>query len=181
MQIYLRPVGIDDGSLIVKWRNSTNVLRHCFNKNKITIESNKKFFRDCIETGKYKQFIVERIDDDFGLASYPISTVYLKDFDDVNKRCELCIFTSDDNEWNVESQRLAIKYLLNKAFNDYGIHKIYTFVFSDNKNEIELMLSTGFRKEAVLIREAINLNGEYVDVFRMTITSNIYKKLKDID
>ena len=43
------------------------------------------------------------------------------------------------------------------------------------------MLSTGFRKEAVLIREAINLNGEYVDVFRMTITSNIYKKLKDID
>lgn len=84
----------------------------------MTIEGNSKFFKDNVETGKYIQYIVERIEDDFGVSSYPIATVYLKDFDRINMRCELCIFTSDDGEWNTESQEIAIKMLLDKAFDE---------------------------------------------------------------
>lgn len=176
MRIYLRPITLEDGAAIVKWRNAPDVSSHCFDKNPITIESNAAFFKNYIETGKYKQYIVERIDEDFGVSSYAIATVYLKDFDKVNHRCELCIFTSDDQEWNTESQSIAIKLLLDKAFTEFEMHKVYTFVFAGNKDEIALMKRAGLKEEAVLEKEAINLIGEYVDVFRMTILGENYKR-----
>lgn len=176
MRIYLRPITLDDGSNIVKWRNSPDVRSHCFDKNSVTIESNEAFYRAYVETGKYKQFIVERIDEDFGVSSYPIATIYLKDFDVINNRCELCIFTSDDQEWNTESQSIAIKLLLDKAFSEFRMHKVYTYVFADNKDEVALIKRAGLREEAVLEKEAINLYGEYVNVLRMTILAENYKK-----
>ncbi len=175
MRIYLRPVTLDDGARIVKWRNSPDVSSHCFDKTPITVESNAAFFKANIETGKYKQFIVERIDEDFGVSSYPIATVYLKDFDLVNRRCELCIFTSDDQEWNTESQSIAINLLLKKVFKEYGMHKVYAFVFADNTDEVALMKRVGLKEEAVLKKEAVNSRGDYVDVLRMTIVDEEYE------
>lgn len=176
MRIYLRPIALEDGATIVKWRNAPDVSSHCFDKNPITIDSNAVFFRNYVETGKYKQYIVERIDEDFGVSSYPIATVYLKDFDKVNRRCELCIFTSDDQEWNTESQSIAIKLLLEKAFTEFEMHKVYTFVFADNYDEVALMKRAGLKEEAVLEKEAVNSQGEYVDILRMIILVENYKK-----
>lgn len=178
MRIYLRPITLEDGPIIVKWRNTTDVSSHCFDKTQITVESNAAFYKSYIESGKYKQYIVERIDEDFGVSSYAIATVYLKDFDRVNHRCELCIFTSDDQEWNTESQSIAIKMLLDKAFSEFGMHKVYTYVFADNKDEVALMKRAGLKEEAVLEKEAVNLSGEYVDVLRMTIHVENYKKVE---
>ena len=96
MRIFLRPITEKDTVNIVKWRNSDKVRSHCMTKAPITEESHLKFFKEYVLTGKYKQFIVERIEEETGLVSYPIATVYLKDLDRENKRCELCIFTSND-------------------------------------------------------------------------------------
>ena len=175
MKIYLRPVTLEDGAQLVKWRNAPNVSDHCFDRRNISIESNEQFFHAFIETDKYKQFIVERIDEDFGVASYPIATVYLKDIDNVNHRCELCIFTSDDQEWNTESQSIAIKMLLGKAFKEFEMHKVYTYVFAKNGDEIDLMTRSGFKEESIMKNEAINSEGEYSDVYRMSFFAKDYK------
>lgn len=167
MRIFLRPITEDDGKKIVKWRNAPQVARHCFNRVPVTEESNRDFYKNHVETGHYKQYIVERVDEDFGVASYPIATVYLKDMDVINRRCELCIFTSDDEEWNTESQSIAIKLLLDKAFNEFGMHKVYSYVFSEFQDEIELLRRAGFFEEAILGKEALSLNGNYVDAYRM--------------
>lgn len=172
MRIYLRPVTKSDGENIVKWRNTPKVASHCINKRPITIESNLAFYKEYVETGRYKQFIVERVDEDFGVSSYSIATVYLKDMDMFNKRCELCIFTSDDQEWNTESQSIAIKMLLEKAFNEYGMHKVYSYVFYKYIDEAELLMSAGFTTEAILRKEALNLDGQYEDVVRFCIVKN---------
>lgn len=169
MRIYLRPITLEDGPNIVKWRNSPGVLSHCRNKTPITIESNELFYKNFVETGRYKQFIVERVDEDFGVSSYPIATVYLKDMDKTNKRCELCIFTSDDQEWNTESQSIAIRMLLEKAFNEYGMHKVYSYVFYNFIDEAELLKSAGFSIEAVLKKEAMTLEGTYEDLIRFSV------------
>jgi len=169
MRIFLRPVTENDGANIVKWRNSDKVKNHCMTKAPITEESNLKFFRDNIATGKYKQFIVERIEEETGLVSYPIAAVYLKDLDNENHRCELCIFTSDDVEWNSEGQSIAIKMLLEKAFGEYGMHKIYSYVFYKYSDEVELMKAAGFSVEAILKEEAINENGVFEDLIRLAI------------
>ena len=173
MRIYLRPVTEEDGELIVRWRNAPNVSSHCFTKNKITLESNRRFYKEYIETGKYVQFIVERMEEQFGVASYPIATCYLKDIDYNNKRCELCIFTSDDEEWNTESQSIAVKMLVDKAFNELGMHKVYSYVFYKFLDEAELLKGAGFESEAILKEEAIDENGNYVDVVRFAIVKEV--------
>lgn len=169
MKIFLRPVTEKDSSKIVKWRNSDKVKSHCMTKAPITEESNLKFFRDNIATGKYKQFIVERIEEETGLASYPIATVYLKDLDYENQRCELCLFSSNDVEWNAEGQSIAIKMLLDKAFDEYGMHKVYSYVFYKFNDEVELLKAAGFSVEAALKDEARNENGEYEDIIRLSV------------
>lgn len=169
MKIFLRPITEKDCDNIVKWRNSEKVLSHCMTKQKITKESNLRFFEENVKTGKYKQFIVERVDEEFNLASYPIATVYLKDIDTWNRRCELCIFTSDDVEWNAEGQSIAIKMLLDKAFHEYGMHKVYSLVFYKNSDEVDLLKSAGFTMESVMKEESYNEDGTYEDVVRLSV------------
>ena len=123
----------------MKWRNSPKVSNHCLNKKPITLESHIDFYEKNVITGYYQQYIVERIEEQYEAASYPIATVYLKDIDRNNHRCELFIFTSDDEEWNTESQAIAIKMLLKKAFEDLNMHKVYSHVFYKFIDEAELL------------------------------------------
>ncbi len=169
MRIYIRPISEKDTANIVRWRNSDSVREHCMTKTLISEESHLKFYKDYILTGKYKQFIVERIEEETGLASYPIATVYLKDIDNENKHCELCIFTSNDIEWDIEGQSLAIKLLLDKAFNEFGMHKIYSYVFCKFQEEVELLKKSGFSVEAILKGESLSKEGVYEDVIRLCV------------
>lgn len=167
MNIYLRPITESDGRIIVHWRNSPDVLSHCLDKTPITEESNLAFYKANVLTGKYKQFIVECLDEATGICVYPIATVYLKDMDYGNKRCELCIFTSSDIEWKPEGQIIAIEQLVDKAFNEYGMHKVYSYVFEKFPEEIELVKKAGFQIEATLKDEAISENGGYENIVRL--------------
>ena len=168
MRIFLRPITENDGAKIVRWRNSEKVRNHCMTKSPITEESNLIFYRRNVITGKYKQFIVERVEEDTGLVSYPIATVYLKDIDMENRRCELCIFTSTDVEWDSEGQTMAIKLLLEKAFNEYGMHKVYSYVYEKYGDEVELLKNAGFTIEAVLKEEAY-CDENFESVIRLSV------------
>lgn len=169
MKIFLRPITENDGPCIVRWRNDPEVLSHCLDKTPITEESNLAFYKANILTGKYKQYIVECLDEATGVCAYPIATVYLKDMDYGNKRCELCIFTSSDVEWNPEGQAIAIKLLTEKAFNEFGMHKVYSYVFKKYPDEKNLLEKAGFVVEATLKDKAINENGEYEDLIRLSV------------
>lgn len=172
MKIFLRPIEKSDTQLILTWRNSEKVLSHCLSKTPITEESHLKFFNEFITTGKYKQFIVECLEMNTGVAAYPIATVYLKDMDTVNNRCELCVFTSNDKEWIAESQSKAIKMLIDKAFNEYGMHKVYTYAFYKYSEEVELLKASGFSIETILKEEAINEKGGYDDIVRLSVIND---------
>ncbi len=169
MKFFLRPISESDTESIVRWRNTETVRCHCMTKTPITVESHLLFYKEKVITGKYKQFIVECLEEHSGVCSYPIATVYLKDMDYENKRCELCIFTSSDVEWNSEGQTIAIEMLVDKAFNEYGMHKVYSYVFKKFPDEEELLKKAGFAIEAVFKDESITENGLYEDVTRMCI------------
>ena len=176
MRLNLREVTLDDGKTIIKWRNSDEIRKHCFSKKVISEQDNAVFFEQNVKTGKYKQFIVEKINEDFGLVAYPIACISLKDFDTENARCELCVFTSDDVEWNDENQYPAIKMILEKAFGEYGMHKVYSFVFADCLNEVRLLGAAGFKIEALLKQEAKDIDGNYVDIYRMAVLKDEWEK-----
>ena len=166
MRIFLRPITEKDSANIVKWRNSEKVLRHCMTKTPITMKSHMQYYRDKVLTGKNIQFIVERVEEELGLAAYPIATIYLKDVDNENHRCELCLFTSSDIEWEAEGQVLATKMILEKAFKEYGMHKVYSRVFYNDG--IEILKAAGFTLESVLKSEVL-IDGAYHDIYRLSI------------
>ena len=89
MHIVLTPITESDGDIIVKWRNDPRVRSHYLDKTPVTLESNLAFYKANVLTGKYKQFIVDCLEETTGVCTYPIATVYLKDMDYCNKRCEL--------------------------------------------------------------------------------------------
>ncbi|MBR5385329.1 MAG: N-acetyltransferase [Bacteroidales bacterium] len=168
--VYLRPIVEQDTDLIVGWRNSDYVRAHSLSKKLITPESHLKHFREHVQTGHYRQFIVERSIMS-GVVVYPIATVYLKDVDMENKRCELCVFTSADQEWIEACQVEGIRLLIKKAFDELGMHKVYTYVFCKFPEEVKLLEKAGLQIEARLNNEARELDGSYSDIFRMSITN----------
>lgn len=144
MKIHLRPVELKDGRTIVNWRNDPLVREHCRNHKPITEAGNEDFFHNYVETGKYKQYMVERLDEDFGVFSYSIATIYLKDIDYNSKSAELCLFTSNDREWNTESQTMAINRILEIAFDELKLQTINSFVYSNFLNDADILKSFGF-------------------------------------
>ena len=52
------------------------------------------------------------------------------------------------------------------------MHKVYTYVFSEYADELELMKTAGFEIEGLLKGEAKNTDGDYVDVYRMMIIND---------
>ena len=160
MKLVLREVRLEDGKNIVHWRNDIKVISHCLDKTLITEESNVQYFNKRILTGEVKQFIVERSDDEWGgVFGYPIGTIYLKKIDRYNHQCELGMYPGNDIEWNGESQKIAVKLLLQKAFEEYGIHKVYSYVFADCQDEIDLLLKCGFEQERKIVAEICDQDG----------------------
>ena len=167
MNINLREITLQDNEMLVKWRNDHNIREHFLNNESITQESQIEFYKRYILTGKYKQYIVEKVLDEYPVI-YTIATVYLKNIDEINHRCEFGMYPSKDEEWNDEAKQIAIRMLLNKAFNDLGLYKVYSYVFADCSDEAQLLEKVGFRKEGYLKCEVFSEN-QFRDVIRYGI------------
>lgn len=79
------------------------------------------------------------------------------------------VITSNDSEWIEESQSIAIRMHVNKAFNEYGMHKVYTYAFFKYADEVNLLKSAGSSVETILKEEAVNSEGEFEDIVRLNI------------
>ena len=70
-------------------------------------------------------------------------------------------------EWDVDGQSIAIRMLLDKAFKEYDMHKVYSYVFCKFPKEIEILESAGFTLESILKEEAMGPEGNFEDVVRL--------------
>lgn len=177
MQIYIKPVEKKDSEYIVSWRNSPEISRNRFDRTQITMETNLKFYEENVLTGKYIQFMVYRIDDDFSVCSYPVATIFLKNIDRVNHKCEMGMFPRDKREWVNEGQEIAIQLLLDKAFHEYGMHKVYTLLFEDNVDEASLFIRAGFTVEGTL-KDEFYFDNAYRNVLRLSILEDNLNSVK---
>ncbi len=62
----------------------------------------------------------------------------------------------------------AVKLLLDFAFKDLNLHRVYLHVFSNNLAALRTYEKTGFVKEG-LLRQAAHIDGRYLDVYVMGI------------
>ncbi len=75
--------------------------------------------------------------------------------------------------WGKGYAKEVMLLLLNYAFKELGLNRIYSYVWTDNEKMINLNKSVGFKIEG-LLRKDIFSHGEYRDRYIMSILKEDY-------
>lgn len=160
--VMLRKITIEDTDNIVKWRNKPEVKKNFCIQDDLTRETHLKWFTNKIQIGEVDQFIIiDRTTD------MPVGSTYLRDIDMQNKKAEFGIFIGEDNARNkgigTDTTSLMIQY----AFEELQLNKIFLRVFSNNLGAIKAYEKAGFEYEGTAKQDVRLPNGEYQDIIFM--------------
>lgn len=171
LRIRLRPAGLDnifsDSREILKWLRDYDVkesLRYfSFFQAKPTLGRQMRYFAGMIESKDNQVFIIETKSGEF------IGTCGLHDIDRVNDNLRLGIIIFNKNYLRQGYGRETLNLLLDFAFGELHMNKVYLTVRADNDLAINIYRKLGFKEEGVMRKEYKIRAGEYLDLLRMSI------------
>ncbi|MCR5397386.1 MAG: GNAT family N-acetyltransferase [Lachnospiraceae bacterium] len=174
--IKLRKLQKKDAPLMLEWMHDVDIQK-CFKKNMLNISLFEA--QDFCEnsniippqkSGESLHFAIVNEEDEY------LGTVSLKDVDLENLSAEYAIATRKiAHGKGVGSTATAL--VLEKAFNDLGLHRVYLNVLSNNIPAIRLYEKSGFKFEGEF-REHIRQDGEYLNWKWYGILANEFNDLK---
>ena len=171
--VSIRPITEADTDKIVKWRNAPSVMEHFIYRTPLTAEDHLNWFRSRVQTGKVAQFVI--VDGDNGEE---VGSVYLRDIDMENKKCEYGIFIGEDSCRGKGIGSAAAKLALDYAFGELGLNRVFLRVFVDNLRAIKSYENAGFVCEGKF-RDDVIIGGKAYDMVFMGILREDWKKVKD--
>lgn len=155
--IHLRKLKIEDAEGILEWMYDPDIAKafrfNAADKNRETV---LEFIR-CAETAP-----VDGGDIHYSIADETneyLGTISLKSVDLVAKKAEYAI-SLKKSAWGKGIAFQATLEILQRAFKEFGLERIYLNVFSDNKRAIRLYEKCGFIYEGEF-RKHLFLRGEY--------------------
>lgn len=159
--VTLRPITLDDTSLIVKWRNNPEVMRNFIFQEPFTEEMHRIWMNTRVLTGEVIQYIIED-----NSTEQPIGSVYLRDIDYVYRSAEYGVFIGENSArgkgYGTETAELFVKYM----FAYLNLHRIFLRVLDGNAAACKSYEKAGFIKEGVF-RDMVKIQGIYRDVIFM--------------
>ncbi|MCI8566662.1 MAG: UDP-4-amino-4,6-dideoxy-N-acetyl-beta-L-altrosamine N-acetyltransferase [Lachnospiraceae bacterium] len=163
VNIYLRPITMDDTADILRWRNDERVRSNFIDQALFTVETHENWMRTRVASGSVVQFIIHEKE-----TGRPVGSVYLRDIDRKNKKAEYGIFIGEADAagkgLGSEAARLAVAY----ARDTLKLHKLMLRVFADNAGAVKSYQRAGFEKEGYLRDEFLQAGG-YRDILLMAI------------
>ncbi len=161
MNVSIRPISYEDTANIVRWRNSDFVRKRFLYRAPFTAESHNNWMKTQVETKKVYQFIINCDGTDVG-------SIYLRDVDLVNRKAEYGVFIGEREYLGKGVGKAATKLILDFAFTQLKLHKVYLRVLSDNTAAIKSYENSGFTQEG-FFRDEIFADGKYESVIFMAI------------
>ena len=159
--ISLRELKEEDASLMLEWMHDPEIQKG-FKKNFLnaSVDDAKKFIEKAkiptkIESGSDLHFAIVNEEDTY------LGTVSLKRIDLENLSAEYAITTRKKIHGRGVASR-ATRLVLQKAFFEYGLHRVYLNVYADNADAIRLYKRCGFKFEGEF-RDHIKRNDKYVN------------------
>lgn len=138
-RLYLRPVTIDDISLILKWRNASYVVNNFFYRKPISQEEQVNWINNKVKTGEVFQFIVCLNDDT------PVGCVYLQHYDPETDTLESGVFMSEDTPKGQGIGTEAVSLMnYEVAFRKLGVSRTIARVIDTNPGSLRLHEKVGF-------------------------------------
>ena len=166
--VTIRKITEADTAKIVKWRNAPSVVEHFIYRTPLTEEAHLNWFHNRIETGDVVQFIICDGENEVG-------SVYLRDIDPVNKKCEYGIFIGEESCRGRGVGSAAARLALDYAFEELKLNRVFLRVFADNPRAIKSYENAGFKKEGVF-RDDVIIDGTGYDMVFMGILRKKKKK-----
>ena len=162
-KVFLRPIQMEDTSLIVRWRNNKNVQHNFVFQEVFTDEMHENWMRTRIASGDVVQYIIVAKEENL-----PIGSIYFRDIDAKNHSAEYGIFIGEDSARGKGYGSEAAKLFVDFGLSELNLHRIMLRVFADNSQAIQSYRNAGFVKEGVA-RDMVYQNGTYRDMVFMSI------------
>lgn len=183
-----RPECAGDHELIVAWRNDPASKPFFFTEEPISLESHLSWY-DAMKTDPSQHyFVIESLVSpavDAGVGEnasletpLPIGTIGLLHIDPRNRSAEFGRLLVGRPEYRRGGFAREAEFLLmDFAFNDLNLHKVWAEVIVGNEAALSLYRTFGFVEEGVL-RQQIFKDGRYVDIVRVGLLAEDFRDLE---
>ena len=166
--VTIRPITEADTDNIIRWRNAPSVTEHFIYRTPLTAEAHLNWLHNRVETGEVAQFVIMD-------GETPVGSVYLRDIDRTNRKCEYGIFIGEESCRGRGVGSAAAKLALAYAFATLNMNRVFLRVFADNTRAIRSYENAGFRYEG-RFRDDVIIDGEAYDMVFMGILRREWEK-----
>ncbi|MFC5604404.1 GNAT family N-acetyltransferase [Sporosarcina koreensis] len=168
-RIRLRKMAMEDVPIYHEWRNDIEVMQYTSPSLDVyTYTDTENFVKNITGSHNSKGYIIEEIS-----TGKPIGVTSLINIDYRNRNAECIIDIGEKNYWSKGFGREAFQLLLEFAFKELNLHKVFLRVFSYNERAIRLYQKLGFNEEGNL-KEQLYRNGSWHGVVFMGLLKSNY-------
>jgi diamine N-acetyltransferase len=170
-RVRLRPIERDDLPRYVEWFGDPEVRRHLLVWLPFSLAQEERWFENLQGRLERQEDVLLAIDTIGGLH---IGNVGLHAIDWKNRNAELGIVIGEKSYWGQGYGTDAVRKMLNLAFHEMNLHRIFLRVDADNARGIRCYEKVGFRREGTL-REAGFRENKYFDQHMMSILASEFE------
>ncbi|GAA3023878.1 GNAT family N-acetyltransferase [Tetragenococcus solitarius] len=167
--IKLRKLTTDDANVYHSWCNDVEVMENTsLHLDMHTLEETEQFISEIASQSNAKGYMIEHKE-----TKQTVGIVSLVNIDDKNRSAECIIDIGVKDMWNKGIGASAMALILEFAFLELNLHRIYLQVFSFNKRAIKLYEKMRFTYEGKQ-RQALYRKGKWHDIVMMSILEDEY-------
>lgn len=155
----------------VEWINNPEVNKYLNFKLPVNYESTKSWYNRIVNDKKRVDFIVCIRKDD--LSSEPVGFCGLLKIDVKNKHAESYMTIGETKYWGTGVSKHVRKKLLDYAFKNLKLNKIYSLINEENYKMISINKKYGFKEDGIL-RSEIHKDNKFLNVVILSILKDEY-------
>ena len=163
--IFLGPVARTDSEMLFGWINDPHTVRYNAPYTPVHEQIHAQWMEKAIQSSDQVIFAIRRNVDD-GL----VGVVQLVDIHPVHRSAQLVIRIGSKTERGKGFGTEAVRLIIDFAFRDRNLHRVWLVVFADNERAIAAYEKAGLRKEGRLL-EAFHIDGGWRDGVLMSLLS----------
>jgi UDP-4-amino-4,6-dideoxy-N-acetyl-beta-L-altrosamine N-acetyltransferase len=159
--VTLRPIGLEDMTRILAWRNLPEVSAYMYTDHRITDAEHARWFAGAMSDETKRYWIIE-------LDGEPVGLANLYDIQALQKRAYWAFYLADDRVRGKGVGSFTERFVMRHVFEDLGLDKLCCEVLASNDGVVKMHERYGFQVDGVL-RQHVIKGGQRVDVIAMSL------------
>jgi RimJ/RimL family protein N-acetyltransferase len=161
--VCLRAIRNDDSESLYAWLNDPRLARLSASYRPVHEPAHEDWLRGLAGNRSRVAFAIEETE-----TGRLVGIVQLVDIHDTHRNAEMRIRIGEPGARGRGLGAASLRLLLDHAWRDLGLHRVYAYVFADNERAIASYARVGFEQEGRL-RDAAYIDGAWCDVLVVAV------------